>query len=387
MVTAIDRRREQFHTHELLRSHVVARLRRTRWQDLRDLYQRAAAWYEAQDDPDAALHHSALACDVAGTEALVRARAIELLARGAFRSLEEPDRLLEARGEDHRARIVLALAALEHDELDRADDPRPGRRGRDRRRRRQPRHRPRRAADPSGASLVADRWTRGPRRCAIAPEVVTGAPLRTLALARARGYVSVTSEPDRARATREGPVTGRAARMALRRRAGQDRPGLAHAPATTSSWSRRARPGRDRSRDEPRLEALAVGTCGPGWCWPAPMSSVGARRPPSRTSTPPRTPGTARHPDVAVGARDPAWRRGPRHRPAARRMAAHAPRADGRRRPRPARLRRSPSPPSSSSTRPSVSAGPGRPARSPVPSPPGWWDRPRRRCSTRGCCG
>ena len=61
MVTAIDRRREQFHTHELLRSHVVARLRRTRWQDLRDLYQRAAAWYEAQDDPDAALHHSALA--------------------------------------------------------------------------------------------------------------------------------------------------------------------------------------------------------------------------------------------------------------------------------------------------------------------------------------
>ena len=45
------------------------------------------------------------------------------------------------------------------------------------------------------------------------------------------------------------------------------------------------------------------------------------------------------------------------------------------------------SPPSSSSTRPSVSAGPGRPARSPGPSPPGWWGRPRRRCSTRGCCG
>ena len=201
MVTAIDRRREQFHTHELLRSHVVARLRRTRWQELRDLYQRAAAWYEAQDDPDAALHHSALACDVAGTEALVRARAIELLARGAFRSLEEPDRLLEARGEDHRARIVLALAALEHDELDRAatlaqdvggetgdDDANLG---------------TVRAVLQTRLALARGRPVDA-RAAAlrIAPEAVTGAPLRTLALAT-RGYASVTSEPDRARADAE----------------------------------------------------------------------------------------------------------------------------------------------------------------------------------------
>ena len=119
MVTAIDRRREQFHTHELLRSHVVARLRRTRWQDLRELYQRVARWYEGRDD-GAAVHHSALSGDVIGTEALLRAHAIELLARGVFDALAEPDRLLKVHGQDPRATMVLALAALEHNELDRA---------------------------------------------------------------------------------------------------------------------------------------------------------------------------------------------------------------------------------------------------------------------------
>ena len=91
MVTAVDRRREQFHTHELLRSHVVARLRRTRWQDLRVLYQRAAAWYEGRDDA-AALRYSALAGDVTETEALLRAHAIELLVLDAFDALAEPSR-------------------------------------------------------------------------------------------------------------------------------------------------------------------------------------------------------------------------------------------------------------------------------------------------------
>ena len=197
MITAIDRRREQFHTHELLRSHVVARLRRTRWEDLRELYHRAAAWYEGRDAA-AALHYSALAGDVIGTEALLRAHAIELVARGVFDALAEPDRLLKDHGEDRRARMVLALAALEHNELDRASALAED------------------AANETGAeegvnartfrAIVATRLAlaRGDPTDArtaaskIAPEAVDGASLRTLALGT-RAYASLTSMPDRAR--------------------------------------------------------------------------------------------------------------------------------------------------------------------------------------------
>ena len=197
MVTAIDRRREQFHTHELLRTHIVTRLRRTRWPDLRSLYHRASEWHAGHDDHAAALRYRALAGDVAGTEELLSARAIELLARGAFDVLEEPDRLLATHGTDHRARMVLALAALERDDVHHA------------------------------SALVEDAWSwsgddsanvatfravlatrlalaRGrpleARAAAlrIVLEAVDGVPLRTLALAN-RGYASVASAPDRAR--------------------------------------------------------------------------------------------------------------------------------------------------------------------------------------------
>ncbi len=205
MVTATDRRREQFHTHELLRSHVVARLRRTRWQDLRSLYQRAAAWYESRDDPDAALHHSALAGDVAGTEALLRRHAVELLARGALDSLEETDRLLHPRSSDDRARMILALAALERDDLDHASALAES------------------AGDERGdeaanvttfRAVLRTRLALAGGRAAeardaakrIAPEAVDGAPLRTLALA-VRAYASVSEEPHRARVDAEKALT------------------------------------------------------------------------------------------------------------------------------------------------------------------------------------
>lgn len=201
MVSAVDRRHEQFRTHELLRSHVLARLRRTRWQHLRDLYRGAAQWYDDQDDSAAALHYSALAGDVVGTEALVRARAIELLARGALDSLEEPHRLLEARGQDHLARMILALVALEHDDLDRAatlaEETGP-------------------EGDHEDANLGTFRAVLRTRLALagghpgkayeaarrILPEVVTGAPLRSVALVT-RGYAAVASETDRALADAE----------------------------------------------------------------------------------------------------------------------------------------------------------------------------------------
>jgi LuxR family transcriptional regulator, maltose regulon positive regulatory protein len=201
MVTAIDRRREQFHTHELLRSHVVARLRRTRWQDLRALYQRAAAWYESRDDPAAALHHSALAGDVTGTEALLRRHAVELLARGALDSLKESDRLLEVHGADGRARMVLALAALERDELDHASalaESAGSERGDE-----TENVTTFRAVLQTRLALAAGRPVEArdaARR--IAPEAVDGAPLRTLALA-VRAYASVSEEPLRARVDAE----------------------------------------------------------------------------------------------------------------------------------------------------------------------------------------
>lgn len=119
MVTAVDRHREVYRVHELLRSHVVARLRRHP-DELAELYRRAAAWYESRDDHGAALRCLALSDDVQAAEVLLRSHAVELLSRGEFATLTEPRSLLSAAARaDARVRLVLGLVALETDELER----------------------------------------------------------------------------------------------------------------------------------------------------------------------------------------------------------------------------------------------------------------------------
>lgn len=112
LVTPTDRHREHYRLHELVGSHVRARLRRHRPEELADLSRRAATWYDERGQHLAALLCASRARDVAVTRTLLRARAVELMARGEFAVLERSEELTRA-GDDPRVRLLLGLAALE----------------------------------------------------------------------------------------------------------------------------------------------------------------------------------------------------------------------------------------------------------------------------------
>lgn len=197
MVRATDRRGRSYQAHELLRSHVLARLRRTDADRLATIYRRASVWFEAHDDAPEAVRFAALAGDIPGTEGLLRARAVELLGAGAFTSLHGSDELLWARSADTRAQIVLCLAALEKGKVDHAaallDNARSAQQD-----------------EGPGTTLLRDialtrlALARGDHRDAetaaqrMVPHAADEPPLRTLALAT-RGYAAATTDPERAR--------------------------------------------------------------------------------------------------------------------------------------------------------------------------------------------
>ena len=197
LVRATDRRGDHYQAHELLRSHVLARLRRTDRDRLLDVYRRASAWFEARDDAAQALRYAALAGDVTATEGLLRTRAVDLLGAGAFASLRGTDELLRSRGADPQARVVLGLAALENGEVDHAgallEPARPD----------APDDAPETAV-LRGIATVRLALARGRLHDAgqdakrMSPHSVEGAPLRTLALAT-RGYATATADPEQAR--------------------------------------------------------------------------------------------------------------------------------------------------------------------------------------------
>ena len=76
--------------------------------------------------------------------------------------------------------------------------------------------------------------------------------------------------------------------MALRRRAGQDRPGARPRPPRRPPRGRRARPGRPAIGGSTRGGSTLRGRWALWWCWPAPTSSVGARSTLSPGSSGPR---------------------------------------------------------------------------------------------------
>lgn len=118
LVTATDRRRTHFRTHELLRSHTLARLRRRDPARLVELYRGAAGWYERRGDHPQALRCAAAAGDVPAVQLLVRSRAIELLGQGAFDALLQTERVLHRDAAEPRVRLVLGLTALERGDVD-----------------------------------------------------------------------------------------------------------------------------------------------------------------------------------------------------------------------------------------------------------------------------
>ena len=197
LVRAVDRRGEYYEAHELLRSHVLARLRRTGGDHLRGVYRRASAWFDSRHDAAEAVRFAVLAGDVGGTEALLRAQALELLATGSVTVLRRADELLRCHGLDARTRMILGLAALECGDVGHAvtllEEAVTGSSD----------------EEPDTVALrdvVATRLAlaRGRHHEAeeaatrITPGAVDGTPLRTLARAT-RGYASATTEPDRAR--------------------------------------------------------------------------------------------------------------------------------------------------------------------------------------------
>lgn len=118
LVTATDRRRTHFRTHELLRSHTLARLRRRDPARLVELYRGAARWYERRGDHPQALRCAAAAGDVPAVQLLLRSRAIELLGQGAFDALLQTERVLHRDAAEPRVRLVLGLTALERGDVD-----------------------------------------------------------------------------------------------------------------------------------------------------------------------------------------------------------------------------------------------------------------------------
>lgn len=198
LVTATDRHREYYRVHELLRSHVLARVRRNRAEHLGDLYRRAAAWHEDHGEHAEALRSAALAGDVETTVLLLRARAAELIGGGEFAALARSEQLIAGAESEPRVRLVLGLAALESGDLDHGEW----------------------LIDSADAELtdhesdnvaafrhiVAVRVAMARGRIdravtaahAIRPDAVDGTPLRALALAT-RGNGLVTTQPEQAR--------------------------------------------------------------------------------------------------------------------------------------------------------------------------------------------
>ena len=122
MLTPLDRHGGQFHTHELLRSHILTRLRRRDPEHLAELHHRAARWCEEHDDPVGALTHGVATGDDRTVAELLGRRAPDLLARGELEALTGAlDRWPPTTG-DARLDLLRGIVALETGRVDAADE-------------------------------------------------------------------------------------------------------------------------------------------------------------------------------------------------------------------------------------------------------------------------
>ncbi|TYP81151.1 LuxR family maltose regulon positive regulatory protein [Blastococcus xanthinilyticus] len=81
--------RTWYRLHPLLRSHLLADLRRRRPDLVPDLHRRAADWYDGQGHPVPAIGHARQAGDSDRVTQLLRRNAVSLIADGAYRVLRE----------------------------------------------------------------------------------------------------------------------------------------------------------------------------------------------------------------------------------------------------------------------------------------------------------
>jgi LuxR family transcriptional regulator, maltose regulon positive regulatory protein len=112
-----------YRVHPLLRSHLLADLRRRRPDLVQDLHHRAADWYAARGDPVPALAHARRAGDLDQLAVLLRHNTVALIADGAHRALRDALDGLGGRSvaDDPWHALVAALVDIETGALTAAD--------------------------------------------------------------------------------------------------------------------------------------------------------------------------------------------------------------------------------------------------------------------------
>lgn len=82
LVTSVGEGRRWFRVHPLLRSHLLAQIRRYRPDQETDLHRCASTWFEVNGDRTLAVRHAVLAADPALAERLLAEHAVALIASG-----------------------------------------------------------------------------------------------------------------------------------------------------------------------------------------------------------------------------------------------------------------------------------------------------------------
>ncbi|HEY2221935.1 MAG TPA: hypothetical protein VGI02_07775, partial [Actinomycetospora sp.] len=120
LLTPTDPHRTHYRVHDLLRSHILARLRRRQPATLASLQLRAAHWHRTRHEHLEVVRYTALAGDDEATRAALRAHAIELIGRGQFTAIAETAARVADRDDDpdHRLQLIRALVELERGPVD-----------------------------------------------------------------------------------------------------------------------------------------------------------------------------------------------------------------------------------------------------------------------------
>ncbi|WP_170860972.1 LuxR C-terminal-related transcriptional regulator [Trujillonella endophytica] len=123
LILSSGRGRLWYRVHPLLRSHLLADLRRRRPDLVLDLHRRAADWFAAREDAVPALAHARRAGDSDLLSALLRRNTVKLIADGAHRALREALDGLGGRAvaDDPWYSLVAALVDIETGALTAAD--------------------------------------------------------------------------------------------------------------------------------------------------------------------------------------------------------------------------------------------------------------------------
>lgn len=122
LVLPLDRHREWYRYHHLLREHLRAELRLEHPEEIPGVHARAAAWYEAHDLPEDAIEHAQAAGDVDRVAALILQHMNSVWASGRVGTVLHWMQWLEPHPSAEHYPAVMAHGALIYALLGRAGD-------------------------------------------------------------------------------------------------------------------------------------------------------------------------------------------------------------------------------------------------------------------------